>query len=241
MLASCSNAGCILLSTVTQFMPDTRYIGHGQTVSIDHNITLFTGSSLSDVHLKGSGHVLIKGSQVSVNNVVLTNPILVMADDARGCTFSLVECQSCDAVVKVLGGTGVKHGPASIGDMRLTDVVSGTDGFAAAIAHAEGRVVCAAGKVKKVEKPRILIQPMRPADVTLTGDCGSVVDLSTLLNVYGNAYTLAFFDGPPHEVGRVVYVIKVLCVALFMELTVLYLAVYHIMHLIHLVRRKKRV
>jgi hypothetical protein len=157
-----------------------------------------------------------------------------MGDDALDLTFTNVSCATCDATVKVMGGAGSKHGAASLGTLTLADVTtSARDGFSVAIAHAAGTVVCS-GSTEGV-----LLQPIRAADVSTSANCGSIVDLTAILGVYGKSYILTFYDGPAHKTGHVIYIIKVLVVTLFVELTVLYLAAYHVMHSIHANRHKK--
>lgn len=231
MMATCTLLKCLLVPAVTEFTPDTSYDGGRVPYRFYHNITLWSGSTVTDLYLRGPGQIIIRGNGVNVTNVITETPILVMGDDAIDLAFTNVSCASCDATVKVLGGTGSKHGAVPLGTLTLVDVSS--NAFSVAIAHASGTVQCG-GSTEGV-----LLQPIRATDMAVAAECGSIVDLADILQVYGRSYVLTFFDGPGHNVGHIVYTIKVLVVVLFVELTVLYLAAYHVMHEIHTNRHKK--
>lgn len=235
MLAVCTIAGCILLPSVTEFTRDTAYVGGSmRNLEFQHNITLFSGSTVTGFEFKGPGQLIVAGSDVLVKDVVTELPILVIADNPSNLNFTNVSCPQCEAAVTVLGGAGAKHGAVELGTMVLNEVVAKPGGFAAAIAHAAGLVDCAHST------PRILVQPIRARDISVNKNCGEVLDLSVILNVYGQSYMLTFFDGPGHSVGHVVYIIKVLVAVLLVELTVLYLAAYHVVHEIHLARHRRK-
>ena len=219
-LAVCS----VLCPGTFSLYPNTTYTGGTAcgTALFDHNVTVPMGSSLVNFTMSGSGQLILTGGGITLENVNVEMPILVIAEAAEHVHLHDVTCPTCTAAMVVHGALSTRHSAVSVDGLKLTNVSSSR--FSVALAHAKGSVACLGNT------QGLLVQPLRGQGIDTV--CNTV-DLSTLLNVYGMPYIITFMDGPPNKTGLLTYIIKLLLISIAVTIIMLYLSVYHVWRALH--------